>query len=153
MDKEIVALEKKSKKNTKKDTYTINEYLNIKDRVYSPKEALAYFIVSERKAKEKNVDNIVTILKEKLIRNIENKDIVEKIELTTFEKITNYWALSIEQVISYGYIVFNTLKFEEEPFTEEKICDMFNYSMRLYSPNNAVDYFKSKLKQNEVENI
>ena len=52
----------------------------------------------------------------------------------------------MEQVIAYSYIVFNNIIFEEKPLTEEKITDMFVYVMRLYSPDNAVEFVEQKQK-------
>lgn len=114
-------------------------------RKYTPKEALAYLVVSASKSTDVNVDKLVDTLINELIQNNNRKDLMDKLKLESIEKIINYWNLSIEQVIAYSYIVFNNIIFEEKPLTEEKIADMFVYVMKLYSPDNAVEFADNKI--------
>ena len=125
----------------------LNEFEKIKNMKYSPKEALAYFIITIKYSQEKNVDSLVATLKEELVENTNRSNLIDRIKWTSIQRITNYWSLSIEQVIAYGYVVFNSLIFEEKNFTEEQVIDMFIYVMRLYSPDNAVEFATNKLKK------
>lgn len=125
----------------------LNEFEKIKNMKYSPKEALAYFIITIKYSQEKNVDSLVATLKEELVENTNRSNLIDRIKWTSIQRITNYWSLSIEQVIAYGYIVFTSLIFEEKDFTEEQVTDMFIYIMRLYSPDNAVEFVTNKLKK------
>ena len=125
----------------------LNEFEKIKNMKYSPKEALAYFIITIKYSQEKNVDSLVATLKEELVENPNTSNLIDRIKWTSIQRITNYWSLSIEQVIAYGYVVFNSLIFEEKNFTEEQVTDMFIYVMRLYSPDNAVEFATNKLKK------
>lgn len=125
----------------------LNEFEKIKNMKYSPKEALAYFIITIKYSQEKNVDSLVATLKEELVENTNRSNLIDRIKWTSIQRITNYWSLSIEQVIAYGYVVFNSLIFEEKNFTEEQVTDMFIYVMRLYSPDNAVEFATNKLKK------
>ena len=125
----------------------LNEFEKIKNMKYSPKEALAYFIITIKYSQEKNVDSLVATLKEELVENTNRSNLIDRIKWTSIQRITNYWSLSIEQVIAYGYIVFTSLIFEEKDFTEEQVTDMFIYVMRLYSPDNAVEFATNKLKK------
>lgn len=122
----------------------LKEFEKIKNRRYSPKETLAYLVISTNNATEKDIEKLVTMLKEELVKDINRSDLIDKLKLASIEKVINYWSLSIEQIIAYGYIVFNNLVFEEKPFTEEKITDMFVYVMRLYSPSNAEEFVNRK---------
>ena len=115
-------------------------------RKYAPKEALAYFVISANKSADVNADKLVDTLINELIQNNNRKELMDKLKLDSIEKIINYWILSMEQVIAYSYIVFNNIIFEEKPLTEEKITDMFVYVMRLYSPDNAVEFVEQKQK-------
>ncbi len=117
------------------------------NRKYTPKEALAYFVISTGKSTNTEVDKLVDILIKELIQNNNRKDLMDKLEVKSIEKIINYWNLSIEQVIAYGYIVFNNIIFEGNSLTEEKITDMFVYVMRLHSPDNAVEFVDNKLEK------
>ena len=123
----------------------LKEFEKIKNSRYSPKEALAFLVISNKNTKENNIDSLMNLLKEELVKNINRSNLIDRIKITSIEKVINYWSLSIEQVIAYGYIVFNNLLLEEKPFTEEKITDMFVYVMRLYSPDNAVEFMKKRM--------
>ena len=125
----------------------LNEFEKIKNMKYSPKEALAYFIITIKYSQEKNINSLVATLKEELVGNTNKSNLIDRVKWTSIQRITNYWSLSIEQVIAYGYVVFNSLIFEEKNFTEEQVTDMFIYVMRLYSPDNAVEFATNKLKK------
>ena len=124
----------------------LKECGKIKNNKYSPKETLAYLVISTNNTNENDINNLINLLKEKLVNDMNINSLIDKIKTTSIEKVINYWSLSIEQVIAYGYIVFNNLLFEEKTFTEEKITDMFVYVMRLYSPDNAVEFVERKEK-------
>lgn len=123
------------------------EFEEVIKRKYTPKEALAYFVISANKSIDTNAEKLVDTLIKELIQNNNRKDLMDKLKLDSIEKIINYWNLSMEQVIAYSHIVFNNIIFEEKPLTEEKITDMFVYVMRLYSPDNAVEFVDNKMKQ------
>ncbi len=124
----------------------MKKFNEIIKRKYAPKEALAYFVISANKSADVNADKLVDTLINELIQNNNRKELMDKLKLDSIEKIINYWILSMEQVIAYSYIVFNNIIFEEKQLTEEKITDMFVYVMRLYSPDNAVEFVEQKQK-------
>ena len=123
----------------------MKEFEKVIKRKYTPKEALAFFVISADKSVDTNVEKLVDTLIKELIQNNNRKDLMDKLKLDSIEKIITYWNLSMEQVIAYSYIVFNNIIFEEKPLTEEKITDMFVYVMRLYSPDNAVEFADKKI--------
>ena len=122
----------------------LNEYKKIKDRRYSPKEVLAHLIISNEDVANKEYESMVASLENTFIKNINNKNILEKVSTKSLEKIINYWSLSIGQAIAYGMIVFYNLGFENKEFNEKEITDMFIYVMRFYSPDNAVEFVERK---------
>lgn len=124
----------------------LNEYKQIKNRRYSPKEVLAHFIISNGDVVNKEFNSMVSSLENTFIKNINNRAILENANVKSLEKIKNYWSLSLGQAVAYGYIVFSNLKFEEKDFKEEEITDMFVYEMQLYSPDNAVEFVERKEK-------
>ena len=125
-----------------------NEYKQIKNKRYSPKEVLAHFIISNGDVVNKEFKSMVASLENTFIKNINNKTILEKVDITLLKKIENYWSLSIGQAMAYGMIVFYNLGFENKEFNEKEITDMFVYVMRLYSPSNAVEFVREKFKKN-----
>lgn len=126
----------------------LNEYKQIKNKRYSPKEVLAHFIISNGDVVNKEFKSMVASLENTFIKNINNKTILEKVDITLLKKIENYWSLSIGQAMAYGMIVFYNLGFENKEFNEKEITDMFVYVMRLYSPSNAVEFVREKFKKN-----
>lgn len=125
-----------------------NEYKQIKNKRYSPKEVLAHFIISNGDVVNKEFKSRMASLENTFIKNINNKTILEKVDITLLKKIENYWSLSIGQAMAYGMIVFYNLGFENKEFNEKEITDMFVYVMRLYSPSNAVEFVREKFKKN-----
>ena len=129
----------------------LNEYKQIKNRRYSPKEVLAHLVVSAGNITNKNFESLIVALEQEFIKNVANNKILEKISIKSLEKIKNYWSLSIGQAIAYGNIVFYNLMFENKEISEDEITDMFVYVMKLYSPDNAVEFVKTKF--NNSSNI
>ncbi len=96
---------------------------------------------------------MVSSLENTFIKNINNRTILEKVDITLLKKIENYWSLSIGQAMAYGMIVFFNLGFENKEFTEKEITDMFVYVMKLYSPDNAVEFVRTKFNaKDNIEN-
>ena len=123
-----------------------NEYKQINNKRYSPKEALAHYVVVSKEVIGESGKNLVEKLTNIFMENINNRAILEKVDVKSLGKIKNYWSLTIGQAVAYGYIVFSNLKFEDKKFTQDEITDMFIYVMQMYSPDNAVEFVEDKLK-------
>lgn len=123
-----------------------NEYKQINNKRYSPKEVLAHLVVASKEVIGENGKDIIEKLTAIFMDNISNGAILEKVNIKSLEKIKNYWSLTIGQAVAYGYIVFSNLKFEDKNFTEDEITNMFVYEMQLYSPDNAVEFVERKEK-------
>lgn len=129
----------------------LNEYKEIKNKRYSPKEVLANLVIASKFVIGIKGESLVIALGEEFIKNVNNKNVLEKLNSDSLEKIINYWSLSIGQAIAYGYIVFNNIIFENKELTEKEITDMFVYTMRLYSPDNAVKFVIEKFRKDNIE--
>ena len=123
-----------------------NEYKQINNKRYSPKEVLAHLVVASKEVIGENRKDLIEKLTGIFMDNISNGAILEKVNIKSLEKIKNYWSLTIGQAVAYGYIVFSNLKFEDKNFTEDEITNMFVYEMQLYSPDNAVEFVERKEK-------
>lgn len=123
-----------------------NEYKQINNKRYSPKEVLAHLVVASKEVIGENGKALIEKLTAIFMDNISNGAILEKVNIKSLEKIKNYWSLTIGQAVAYGYIVFSNLKFEDKNFTEDEITNMFVYEMQLYSPDNAVEFVERKEK-------
>ena len=124
----------------------LNEFKQLNNKRYTPKEVLAHLILASREVIGENGKNLIEKLTYIFIENISNKAIIEKANKKSLEKIKNYWSLTIGQAVAYGYIVFSNLKFENKEFLQNEITDMFVYVMQLYSPDNAVEFVERKTK-------
>lgn len=128
----------------------MKEFVDFKiigNKRYSPKEALAFFIMSSENTFETNIEVIERKCEELIQKNRDNKNILEKVEIKQLEKIINYWSLSFKQIKAYTYIVFKNLILENKIFSQNNITDMFVYVMRLYSPDNAEEYVEKEKKK------
>lgn len=123
-----------------------NEYKQINNKRYSPKEVLAHLVVASKEVIGENGKDLIEKLTAIFMDNISNGAILEKVNIKLLGKIKNYWSLTIGQAVAYGYIVFSNLKFEDKNFTEDEITNMFVYEMQLYSPDNAVEFVERKEK-------
>ena len=123
-----------------------NEYKQINNKRYSPKEVLAHLVVASKEVIGENGKDIIEKLTAIFMDNISNGAILEKVNIKSLEKIKNYWSLTLGQAVAYGSIVFSNLKFEDKNFTEDEITNMFVYEMQLYSPDNAVEFVERKEK-------
>ena len=122
----------------------LKEYKEIRNKRYLPKEVLGYLIVSAENVTDKNLESLIVSFENELLRHMKDKNILEKLDENLLKKIINYWNMSISQAVAYAYIVFHTIMFEEKGFSRENIADMFAYTMRLYSPDNAEDFVNQK---------
>lgn len=124
--------------------------MNNKNR-YSPKENLGLLIIANQNTDFKEMDNLILSLEQVLLQKKSKSEILENIDMDLISQIENYWELTKSQVIAYGYLVFNHFKIATEELTSENITKNFIYQMRLYSPDNAVEFaqrnFNMKLEE------
>lgn len=111
-------------------------------RKYSPKENLAIVIIAYRRIRNKEFDEFTKSLESVLNDEFSKEELLSKIDYHYISKIENYWQLTNTQVLSYGYIIANHFRVSKEEITIDTITDTFIYNMKLYSPDNAVDFVK-----------
>ncbi len=122
---------------------------------YSPKETLGPLILANKNVTFKELDNLILSLEQILLQRKPKKEILEQINVNLISKIENYWELKKSQVLAYAYLVFNHFRISCDELNEENICKSFIYQMKLYSPDNAVEfvernfYIELEAKDNE----
>lgn len=121
------------------------DFEKINYKKYSVKEAFAYYIVGFRSVKNENYKSVLMEIIEKLISMPNKNEALEQIQNIHIGGIQNNWNLSLRRVIAYAYIIFDSLINSNRNFTEKDILGQFECAMKLYSPNNAVDYFNEKI--------
>ena len=123
-----------------------NEDFNkIENQRYSVKEAFAYFIIGFRNVRNENYRNVFIEVVQKLIDTPNKDEALEQLNGFGLRRIKNNWNLSLEQVMAYAFIVFDILIKTEQRFCENDILMMFICIMRLYSPDNAEEFFDRKI--------
>ena len=113
--------------------------MNYKNR-YSPKEALGLLIIANESVTFKEMNNLVLSLEQVLLQEKTKSEILKHVDINLLTQIDNYWELKKTQIIAYGYLVFNHFKISCEELTAENITKNFIYQMKLYSPDNAVEF-------------
>ena len=128
------------------------DFEKINCKKYSVKEAFAYYVMGFRNVKNENYKSVFMEVIEN-IHNIPNKnEALEQIKDIDISAIENNWNLSLQQVVAYAYIIFDSLIKSYKKFSEHDILWQFECAMKLYSPNNAVEFFEKKLYELNVEN-
>jgi len=121
--------------------------MNNKNR-YSPKETLGLLLIANEKVNFKKMDNLILSLDKTIQQKKSKNEILENIDIKFISQIENYWELKKSQVIAYGYIIFNHFCISSEELTSENITKNFIFQMRLYSPDNAVEFVERNFKVN-----
>ncbi len=112
---------------------------------YSAKQMVSYFIIGFKDTENKNefeeiMNNVTTA-----IVNIDKNKLVDLVDSVFIEEIDLYWNLTVEQMLSYAYIVFNNLMRANRVIEIKDIVSQFLVVAKLYSPDNAVEYVRKKL--------
>ena len=121
--------------------------MNNKNR-YSPKETLGLLLIANEKVNFKKMDNLILSLDKTIQQKKSKNEILENIDIKFISQLENYWELKKSQVIAYGYIIFNHFCISSEELTSENITKNFIFQMRLYSPDNAVEFVERNFKVN-----
>lgn len=125
----------------------IEDLKKIENKKYSVKQALAYYIVSFNKVKEKEFESIIKNLIETLIDMPDENKVLEQIDTDLLAEVENYWTLTVDQVVSYAYIMFYNLTFAGQSFIDKDILEEFIFIMRLYSPNSAEEFVERQMER------
>ena len=98
------------------------------------------FKETENKDKfEEIINNVTTV-----VVNIDKNKLVDLVNTEVIEKVDLYWNLTVEQMLSYAYIVFTNLMKFNRNIELKDITSEFLVVAKLYSPDNAVEYVRNK---------
>ena len=111
---------------------------------YSVKQMIGYFIVGYDNTTDKNDFNKILDNITRAIVSVNKSKILDIIDAKFIENIESYWNLTIEQVLCYGYIVFEYLMNSTQKIKSKDIVNEFNIIAKIYSPDNAVEYANKK---------
>ena len=114
------------------------------NEIYSAKQMVSYFIIGFKDTENKNefeeiMKNVTTA-----IVNIDKNKLLNLVDSVFIEEIDLYWNLTVEQMLSYAYIVFNNLMRANRIIEIKDIVSQFLVVAKLYSPDNAVEYVRKK---------
>lgn len=114
---------------------------------YSVKQMIGYFILGYENTNNKdNFSEILNNITSTLIK-IDKKRLVDMIDSKFIESIDLYWSLNAEQVLCYAYLVFKYLIKSKRHIEIQNIISEFMTVSKIYSPDNAVEYIKEKMKK------
>ncbi len=111
---------------------------------YSVKQMIGYFIIGFKETENKDkfeeiINNVTTV-----VVNIDKNKLVDLVNTEVIEKVDLYWNLTVEQMLSYAYIVFTNLMKFNRNIELKDITSEFLVVAKLYSPDNAVEYVRNK---------
>lgn len=109
---------------------------------YTPKETLGLLIIANDNVSFKEMDNLILSLEYILLQKKTKSEILERVDIELLSQIENYWELKKSQVIAYGYLVFNHFRISSEELNAKSITKTYIEKMKLYSPDNAVEFVK-----------
>lgn len=127
--------------NFKKYFFERIDIMDNKNR-YTPKETLGLLLLANENASFKEMDNLILSLEYILLQKKTKSEILEKVDTELLSQIENYWELKKSQVIAYGYLVFNHFRISNEELNAKNITKTYIEKMKLYSPDNAVEFVK-----------
>ena len=117
------------------------------NKQYSVKQMIAYFIVGFENASDKqDMKGILNSIAETIVK-VENTKVLDMIDIQTISKVDYYWNLNVEQVLSYGYLIFERLLKAKQIINVEDIMKEFLVIVKLYSADNAVECVDNKFKE------
>ena len=122
------------------------ELEKLASKKYTVKQAIAYYIISYVDTKNKvDLKELINSLMHKIMR-IDEKKILEMIDKEKISNIDYQWMLTAEQVLAYGYIIFNNVAMARQIIKPNDIKKEFESIVKLYSPSNAEEFVKRKLQ-------
>lgn len=122
------------------------ELEKLASKKYTVKQAIAYYITSYVDAKNKvDLKELINSLMHKIMR-IDEKKILEMINKEKISNIDYQWILTAEQVLAYGYIIFNNVAMARQIIKPNDIKKEFENTAKLYSPNNAEEFVERNLQ-------
>ena len=115
------------------------------NKKYTVKQAIAYYVISYIDTENKlDLRELISNLMNKIMR-IDEKKILEMREAKIIEETKYQWILTSDQVLSYGYIIFNNLTMARQTIRPKDITKEFESVVKLYSPNNAEEFLEREL--------
>lgn len=128
----------------------LEDLKKLENKKYSPKEALAYYVFAFEKSEGDNdFKNKVKVLIKVLLENTNTKEVLENIDSNLLTEIKNYWQMTVDQLFSYGYIMFYNFSIRKQNVTLKDIQEEFVYLMKLYSPSNAEEFVENQIIKEE----
>lgn len=114
---------------------------NIRNKEYTMKEAVAYFILGYKRCNENNQKRgLEDILKNILEIAKENIDIneVQGVNTNLLKRINFSWKLTSDDFVSYATCIFYVLINREQKITDEKIVKEFLRELHSHHPRRTM---------------
>jgi hypothetical protein len=123
---------------------------NIKNKKYTMKEAVSYYILGykryEQNISQNGLEDILKDIVEVAQKNIENEEIVG-VNIDLLNRINFDWLLSSNDFIAYAVCVFYVLINREMQITDEKIVKEFLRELHSHHPRKIMKEAKIILEK------
>ena len=119
-----------------------NLYKQISSSKYTTKQAITYFLLGYYNTKRINTDSIIkSIVKQ--IATIEPQEVLKKYYSQYLTIYGNEWSLTLNQLLSYSYIVCEEILKTNDKLESFEIICIFNKYLKYFTPKQAEKYAKS----------
>lgn len=122
--------------------YNKNLYKQISNCKYSTKQAITYFLLGYYKSKGNNIDVIIKNIVKQLI-TIDSKNVMKNYYCRYLNIYGNEWSLTVNQLLSYSYIVCEEISKSNNKLGSFEIIYFFNNYLKIFIPKQAEEYAKS----------
>ena len=119
-----------------------NLYKQIRNCKYTTKQAITYFLLGYYNTKRINTDSIIkSIVKQ--IATIEPQEVLTKYYCQYLHIYGSEWSLTLNQLLSYSYIVCEEILKTNDKLESFEIICIFNKYLKDFTPKQAEKYVKS----------
>lgn len=119
-----------------------NLYKQISNCKYTTKQAITYFLLGYYNTQRINTDSIIkSIVKQ--IATIEPQEVLKKYYCQYLHIYGSEWSLTLNQLLSYSYIVCEEILKTNDKLESFEIICIFNKYLKDFTPEQAEKYAKS----------
>ena len=119
-----------------------NLYKQISSSKYTTKQAITYFILGYYNTKKINTEQIMKSIIKKII-TIKPQEVLTKYYCQYLHIYGSEWSLTLNQLLSYSYIVCEEILKTNDKLESFEIICIFNKYLKDFTPKQAEKYAKS----------
>ena len=120
-----------------------NLYKQISSSKYTTKQAITYFLLAYYNTKKINTEQIMKSIIKKII-TIKPQEVLTKYYCQYLRIYGSEWSLTLNQLLSYSYIVCEEILKTNDKLESFEIICIFNKYLKDFTPNRLKNMLKAK---------